>query len=222
MLKLYRYLAVSAVFIVLWPQLSYANPKSSFSMDAVAPYLELRGQTQSAQQRQAIDETLKAQFEQKLAILVTDTSGMTTTTKQKGIYEMLVRIRTMHQISKPLIAAHNATLVKTFADDMMIIHTSAATLYRLANEIIVANRALGIRIAAGISYGSILYLEDDIWGDAVNIASKLGEDLAAPDEILLSEDAFEQLLQEKACLRDCDVLDDDMPCGTSHIVCHAH
>ncbi len=38
----------------------------------------------------------------------------------------------------------------------------------------------------GIDCGPILRLADDVYGAAVNIASKLGEDLAAKDEILVT------------------------------------
>jgi class 3 adenylate cyclase len=43
----------------------------------------------------------------------------------------------------------------------------------------------------GIGYGETLIIErQDLYGGEVNLASKLGEDLARRDEILLTESAF--------------------------------
>jgi class 3 adenylate cyclase len=38
----------------------------------------------------------------------------------------------------------------------------------------------------GIGYGEVLDLEDDVFGLEVNLASKLGEDLARPGQVLLT------------------------------------
>ena len=44
----------------------------------------------------------------------------------------------------------------------------------------------------GIEYGSLLRLADDAFGDPVNIAFKLGEDVAEPNEILIGNTAFDR------------------------------
>src|SRR5262249_57749957 len=43
-----------------------------------------------------------------------------------------------------------------------------------------------LRFSYGIGYGDILDIEGDLFGLEVNLASKLGEDLAAPGEALLT------------------------------------
>lgn len=62
-----------------------------------------------------------------------------------------------------------------------------------------------IKLCSGIGYGELLRIEEnDVWGDEVNIASKLGEDLAKESEIYLSEAAknnFKQL-ENKICLEE--------------------
>jgi adenylate cyclase len=48
--------------------------------------------------------------------------------------------------------------------------------------------------AIGIGYGEVLMIEDrDVFGNEMNLASKLGEDLARANEILLTESAYKQL-----------------------------
>ena len=45
----------------------------------------------------------------------------------------------------------------------------------------------------GISCGKIIKTDTDAFGDAVNVAHKLGEDTAGPGDILLSDEAFAEL-----------------------------
>ena len=53
---------------------------------------------------------------------------------------------------------------------------------------------LDIRICCGIDFGKILLIEQrDFFGDPVNRACKLGEDLADPGEILVTRAAMERL-----------------------------
>ena len=47
-------------------------------------------------------------------------------------------------------------------------------------------------LSAGIDVGPVLRVPGDLWGDAVNTASKLGEDLAGAGETILSSRAAGQ------------------------------
>ena len=56
---------------------------------------------------------------------------------------------------------------------------------------------LDIHIACGIDYGNILIIgQEDCFGDPVNRASKIGEDLAAAGEILITKEALEMIPAE--------------------------
>jgi class 3 adenylate cyclase len=48
----------------------------------------------------------------------------------------------------------------------------------------------------GVGYGRVLELTDDVFGDEVNVAFKLGEDVATTREILLSDAVLAQLDRE--------------------------
>ena len=54
---------------------------------------------------------------------------------------------------------------------------------------------LDIHISVGIDFGKFLFLEEnnDFFGDPVNVASKLGEDIASTGEILITENAFNMI-----------------------------
>src|SRR5207237_361032 len=50
-----------------------------------------------------------------------------------------------------------------------------------------------VKLCIGLGFGKILELSGDAFGDQVNVAFKLGEDVAAPGEILMSAEAVEDL-----------------------------
>ncbi|HLO13273.1 MAG TPA: hypothetical protein VK206_00475, partial [Anaerolineales bacterium] len=61
----------------------------------------------------------------------------------------------------------------------------------------IRGSSLDIHIACGIDYGKILVVgHEDCFGDPVNRASKMGEDLAAAGEILVTQDAMQMIPPE--------------------------
>ena len=53
-------------------------------------------------------------------------------------------------------------------------------------------------VSIGIGYGELIMISrdnhySDVYGEQMNLASKLGEDLAGHDEVMLSEAAFQQI-----------------------------
>jgi class 3 adenylate cyclase len=56
---------------------------------------------------------------------------------------------------------------------------------------------LDIHIACGIDYGRILVVgNEDCFGDPVNRASKMGEDIAAAGEVLVTKEAMDKIPTE--------------------------
>merc|ERR1719420_1915585 len=43
-----------------------------------------------------------------------------------------------------------------------------------------------VSVSIGIKDGSLVLIEGDVYGDPVNVASKLGEDIAEPGELLVA------------------------------------
>lgn len=150
----------------------------------------------------AIDAEIRARFERRMGIMITDMSGMTELTKKDGIIAILAMVRRMQRLSEPVIRALGGRLVKTEADDLFVIHESAKALFDIAKGILAAAKDYNTRaanpllIGIGLGFGSVLFLGGDVWGDAVNTASKLGEDTASGGEILISEEFHAALLAE--------------------------
>jgi class 3 adenylate cyclase len=49
-----------------------------------------------------------------------------------------------------------------------------------------------VSVSIGIKDGSLVLIEGDVYGDPVNVASKLGEDIAEPGELLVAQTCVEQ------------------------------
>jgi adenylate cyclase len=127
------------------------------------------------------------------AILVSDLSGFTKTTKRKGILHFLGIFRQVVAFAEPLFARSGARFWKTSADNMLASFDRVEAALDAARGLARIEFADGIRCCVGLGYGPILQLENDLFGDEVNIAYKLGEDVAGPGEVLVSSPAAAQV-----------------------------
>lgn len=152
--------------------------------------------------RQALDAEIWHAFGADHAVLVLDMSGFSELSNRYGVVHYLSMVRRMQQTAAPIVNRYSGTLVKFEADNCFAMFPDVAGAIQAAFELNdafqTANQAtpdeLDIRIACGIDFGSILVLPGlDFFGNAVNRACKLGEDLAGPGEILVTRDAMAAL-----------------------------
>jgi adenylate cyclase len=148
-----------------------------------------------------IDAQIGAAFQQECAVLVLDMCGFSRLTIRHGIIHYLALIRRMQRTVVPLVEAHDGRVVKTEADNLFATFASVSSALRCANEVhdtlARANAVLpadwDVHVGIGIGFGSLLLIgEDDVWGSEMNLASKLGEDIAEAGEVLLTEAAYER------------------------------
>ena len=100
----------------------------------------------------------------------------------------------------PTITAHRGRIVKTTGDGMLVEFASAVDAARCAVEVQrgVAVQNAGVPLNAriefriGIHVGDIIFDDNDIFGDGVNIAARL-EGIAEPGGICISDDAQRQI-----------------------------
>ncbi|MCB1553350.1 MAG: adenylate/guanylate cyclase domain-containing protein [Xanthomonadales bacterium] len=158
-------------------------------------------QEPDAGERARIEEGLWARFGATQAVLVADMSGFSMITNRHGIVHYLSMVHRMQRTAEPIVQGFGGVLVKFDADNCFAMFPQARQAIRAAlalnHAFDAANRMtpdeLDIRLGCGIDAGRILVLEDrDFFGEAVNRASKLGEDLAEPGEILVSDIAMQQ------------------------------
>jgi len=144
-------------------------------------------------------------FEADCAVFVLDMSGFSVSVQRHGIIHHLAFIRRMHVVVRPAVEEADGRVVKFDADNCFAVFDSVNQAVEAAKQIHVElkrlNRGLAIaeriEVSIGIGYGTILLGEDDLFGDEVNQAAKLGEDLAQAGEVLLTEAAAKKFRNSK-------------------------
>ncbi len=143
-----------------------------------------------------IDERIWDLFGEEWAILFTDLSGFSRNVAEFGIIHFLQIIFEQKRVLLPIAARNDGILIKVEADSFVIIFKRAASAVRCAVEMQRACQAYNVGrppeasvlLCAGIGVGNILRIGDsDVYGREVNAASKLGEDTAVANEILVTE-----------------------------------
>jgi adenylate cyclase len=134
------------------------------------------------------------------AILAADVAGYSRLmgANEEGTLAQLKSIR--KALVDPTIAAHRGRIVKTTGDGMLVEFASAVDAARCAVEVqrsIAVHSAdvaqdLRIEFRIGIHVGDIIFDENDIFGDGVNIAARL-EGIAEPGGVCISDDAHRQI-----------------------------
>jgi len=130
----------------------------------------------------------------KQAIVFTDTADFTIRTARDGILHCLMLFEEISNAAIKAIGKEKGDVVKMEGDSLLLrfpdvgdacrgVIALDAALTRM-NRGRPANEQLSF--SYGIGYGDVLDLEDDVFGLEVNLASKIGEDLAKPGEVLLT------------------------------------
>lgn len=154
--------------------------------------------------QQALEAQIHEEFCKPVAIVVIDSCGFSRTVRQHGIVNYLARLERLSRVVKPIIEDHGGRVLRLEADNIFALFADTAAAVRCAAEVQrnveIANNPLPaaseIYVAIGIGYGRVLLVgDDDAFGDEMNVACKLGEDLAEQGEVLLTEAAREALGQ---------------------------
>ena len=133
-----------------------------------------------------------SQTRQLAAIMFTDIVGYTASmgNDEQKAFELLDRNR---QIQKPIIKQFNGRLIKELGDGVMASFKTVSDAVSAAikiQEACSASKELSLRI--GIHEGEIIFENNDIYGDAVNIASRI-QTLAIPGSILFSKKVTDEI-----------------------------
>jgi len=135
------------------------------------------------------------------AIMFTDIVGYTALSQadEEATMKLLDEYRSM---LRPAFSGHGGREVKTIGDGFLVEFSSSLEAVRSALEIQGkiaernAQRTVGaFLVRIGIHVGEVIHRGDDVYGDAVNIASRI-EPLAEPGGICVSRQVFE-LVQGK-------------------------
>ena len=152
-------------------------------------------------ERARVEEAIWKTYGVEKAILALDMSHFSLSVRRSGILPYLGLIRRMHRITEPIVRECRGDVVKYVADNLLAVFAEVTDAVAAAVKI---NQALieapvftateSLSVAIGIDHGRFVLVPGrDCYGDPVNIAYKLGEDLARPGEILITAAARERL-----------------------------
>lgn len=156
-------------------------------------------------ERKKLEDTIWRSYGTENTVLVLDMFGFSLLTRKYGIIHYLSMIRRMQMTVEPIVAGYGGKLIKFEADNCFALLPDPLSAVRAATTIQHALAAtnlltadeLDIHVSIGIDYGKILIVNNkDIFGDAVNRACKLGEDIGAAGEVLVTREAMELIPAE--------------------------
>ncbi len=140
--------------------------------------------------RKRLEAQIEETFVGDRAVLVLDMTGFSRTTQAHGIVAFLLQTRRLRRIADPVVADRRGDVIKAEADNLFCLFPSSDDAFAAAGQIL-ATLPRGVYASIGIGYGPMLLVgDDDMLGNEVNLASKLGEDVADDGEILLTEAAY--------------------------------
>ncbi|MBN1433469.1 adenylate/guanylate cyclase domain-containing protein [Candidatus Fermentibacterales bacterium] len=151
---------------------------------------------------ETISTDLWSRFGAELAVMVLDCCGFTRITRKLGIERYLAGLFEARELVMPVLKRHGCVGCRTEADNISAAFPDSPSALEaaLASRILVRGRSIGrengedLRVSIGIGFGKVLYCPVcGAFGDEMNLASKLGEDIAGPDEILLTPAAWSAL-----------------------------
>ncbi|HAQ17704.1 MAG TPA: AraC family transcriptional regulator [Prolixibacteraceae bacterium] len=136
------------------------------------------------------------QSRQLAAIMFTDIVGYTAlmgNDEQKAFY-LLRKNREFH---KPVIDQFGGRLIKELGDGVMASFNTVSDAVNAAIKIMEAcNAAKEFQLRIGIHLGEVVFEDDDVFGDGVNIAARI-QSVAKPGTICISESVHHNVSNKK-------------------------
>jgi adenylate cyclase len=146
--------------------------------------------------------TVPTETRRLAAIMFTDIVGFS---RQMGSNEArtLRLLDTHNELIQRAVTEHHGTVIKTVGDAFLVDFPSVVRAVQCAQQIQAQFRAHNtgkenaeqIHVRIGIHLGDVVQREGDVFGDGVNIASRLQE-LAEPDTICISDMVYRDVVKK--------------------------
>ena len=130
------------------------------------------------------------------AVMFADMTGYTAMMQEDEAKATLLRHR-QRQTLDSLIPAHHGTILQYFGDGTLTIFDSSPDAVRcgiaIQNEL---QREPRVKLRIGIHSGDVVYDSEGIYGDCVNIASRI-ESLSVPGAVLFSAKVYDEIKNQR-------------------------
>ena len=136
------------------------------------------------------------QTRQLAAIMFTDIVGYTALMgrDEQKAFDLLQKNR---ELQKPIIEKFKGRWIKELGDGVMASFNAVSDAVAAAIEIQGAcNRAKDFQLRIGIHLGEVIFENEDVFGDGVNIASRI-QAIANPGSIYISESVYKSISNKK-------------------------
>ena len=141
-----------------------------------------------------------SEAERKLAaIMFTDMAGYTSLSERNETLALEL-LEEHRKLLRDLFPKHHGIEVKTMGDSFLVEFPSALEALKCANEIQLSLRELNSARAAdekivlriGIHLGDVIHSSNDVYGDAVNVASRI-QPLAEPGGVCVTQQVYDNV-----------------------------
>ena len=132
-----------------------------------------------------------------------DLSGFTALTQMLTPAELSTMLTEFGSTASDVVHADGGRLVKFLGDAVMWVSSNAERLVQTAADLVEDPRTqkAGLQVRAGLSYGPVVAIGGDYFGDAVNLAARL-VGAASPGQILADSDVRDALPERPAIPQD--------------------
>ena len=133
-----------------------------------------------------------SQLRKLVAIMFADMTGFTAMMQEDEAKAKILRNR-QQQTLENLIPGHNGTIVQFFGDGTLSIFDSAIDAVKCGIEIQKElQKEPKVKLRIGIHSGDVVYDTKGLYGDCVNIASRI-ESISVPGGVLISDKIFDEV-----------------------------
>ena len=168
-----------------------------YTSDAFFNVLRKRNKRNAAR----VDKEIETRSLDDVTVMMVDSSGFTRKTHAYGIIQFLAVMTHCYDKIIPRLEARGGITLSRNADNIFALFEKPDDAIRAAIDMQqwLQKRNIGkpdseqYSVCIGINSGTVVRLTDNVYGDMVNIAAKLGEDVAAKDQILVTGIVAEQV-----------------------------
>src|SRR5216117_3235430 len=140
-------------------------------------------------------------FRRTITVMFTDIKGSTAYFEKYGDVAGMMMVHQCNDMLRQIVERHSGRVVKTIGDAIMATFEDVAESVHASIEM---QKALidfnapkpeqdHVFIRIGLNYGSGIVKSNDVFGDVVNVASRV-ESVGAPEQIVISESVREQVV----------------------------